>query len=81
MVLSMTDVIRKAMALRRLPSPSMARAIREAAGVSQADVAGSFDPPISRAAVSRWESGERRPRGSHLEQYVEILEALNGASA
>lgn len=72
----MSDLLAKARALHRLPAPAMARAIREAAGVSQADVASALTPPVTRAAVSRWESGARRPTGPHLQQYVDLLDEL-----
>lgn len=76
----MRDVVDKARIIRRLPRPPVARAIREDAGVSQEDIALALDPPVTRAAVSRWESGDRRPTGAHLEQYVRILEELGGVA-
>lgn len=67
---------RKARAARDLPSPAMRRAIREDAGITQDDIAGTFSPPIARQTVSRWETGNRRPRGDHLVQYSELLRHL-----
>ena len=69
---------RTARAKKQLPPPALRRAIREAAGVSQEDVARVFDPPVHRETVSRWERGERTPRGQHLLAYVELLEVLRG---
>jgi DNA-binding transcriptional regulator YiaG len=54
----------------------MCRAIREDAGISQEDIAGTFDPPIARQTVSRWETGDRRPRGERLVQYAELLRSI-----
>lgn len=68
------NVIDEARARRDLPAPSLARAIREAAGVSQAGVARSLG--VNRMTVCRWESGDCRPSGDHLHAYAELLRAL-----
>jgi transcriptional regulator with XRE-family HTH domain len=60
---------------RRLPTPAVARAIRESAGVSQAALAEELG--VDRVTVARWEGGTRRPRGELLRQYVELLEAIH----
>lgn len=52
----------------------MRRALREAAGISAAELA--QDLSVSRQAVAQWERGERTPRGAHLEAYVQALETL-----
>lgn len=73
----MTDIIpldRKLAARRRLPPPKIRRAIREAVGATQADIADELG--IHRETVSRWESGERTPRGEKLVHYVELLDRL-----
>lgn len=64
---------------RRLPSPAMARAIRAAAGVSQARLAAELG--VQRVTVARWEAGKRRPRGELLAAYVELLEGLRQVGA
>jgi DNA-binding transcriptional regulator YiaG len=60
--------------LRRLPHPEECRRIRQAAGASQhltAEAAG-----VSVMAVSRWERGERTPRGETLARYLDVLDQL-----
>jgi transcriptional regulator with XRE-family HTH domain len=65
---------RKIEARHSLPAPAVRRALREGAGISQADVAIACG--VSREAVSRWENGEREPRPDHLAAYVEVLDEL-----
>ncbi len=67
-------IARKVKARRSLPPPSLRRALRESAGLTQEDVAGSVG--VRRESVSRWETGARTPRGSTLVAYAELLEAL-----
>lgn len=69
-----TTLEAKTAALQGLPSPSERRKIRERAGLSQADVATELG--VDRSAVTRWEQGNRRPRGKALEAYVSLLCAL-----
>lgn len=57
-----------------LPTPTACRAIREAARVSQADVARTLG--VARETVYRWENGIREPRGSRLRDYVALLEMM-----
>jgi transcriptional regulator with XRE-family HTH domain len=59
---------------RSLPSPSVRRELREAAGLSQADIAAALG--VSPAAVSRWEAGKRAPRGPWADLYRELLQSL-----
>lgn len=70
----MATAVVKAQALKRLPTPSLARAIREQARVSQVDVAA--DLKVHPTTVARWEAGVRRPRGELLVRYVELLDEL-----
>lgn len=70
----LNEIHRKSQAHRELPGPSLRRAIREDAGLSQADVAEPLG--VTRAAVSRWETGGRRPRGALLVAYSELLQTL-----
>ncbi len=62
---------------RRLPEPALRRLLRERARLSQAEVAAAAG--VDRATVSRWESGEREPRGELLARYVAILDRLAAA--
>lgn len=57
----------------RLARTDRLRALRETAGLSQGDVARwvGVDP----AQVSRWESGQQKPRPEHA---VALLELLDG---
>lgn len=66
----------KVRAHRDLPGPALRRAIRQEAGLSQRDFGEALG--IDRASVSRYESGQRRPRGELLTRYVELLRALQG---
>ena len=71
------DVIERRLRARsELPEPRVRRALREAAGVSQADVAAAVG--VSRQAVDHWESGTRYPRPKHLAAYLEVLRILRG---
>jgi DNA-binding transcriptional regulator YiaG len=67
-------LMNKMRARRGLPDPARRRGIRTAAGVTQADIAAPLG--VTRAAVSRWELGEREPRGALLEAYLSLLERL-----
>ncbi len=64
----------KVQAQRRLPSPEVRRALRVDAGVSQEDIARAVG--VRRETVSKWETGQRTPRGQLLIDYVEALRAL-----
>ena len=71
---NLTEIRRKTQAHRDLPGPALRGAIRQDAGLSQADVAEAIG--VTRAAVSRWETGDRRPRGDLLIAYSELLQGL-----
>lgn len=73
---TLTDEVR---ARRALPAPSMARAIRVSAGVTQERLAREVG--VTRATVARWEASTRRPKGAHLERYAAVLAALQEALA
>ena len=62
---------------RSLPSPAVRRALRVAAGLTQADLAAELG--VSRAAVARWESGTRVPRGDYRITYAALLRELSRA--
>lgn len=68
------DEVRQA---QRLPSPSFARMIRVAAGVSQGRLAAELG--VNTSTVGRWESGERTPRGVSRAKYAALLEQLRAA--
>ena len=60
--------------IRRLARDGGARVIRESAGLSASEVARQLDK--SPATVSRWERGERVPRGDAAEQWAQLLRQL-----
>ena len=65
-------VIYRARARRQLQTaPAIARALREQAGLTQKDVAEVLG--VSRAAICRYEKGDRTPRGERAVRYLEIL--------
>jgi len=59
---------------RGLPPPDLRRAIRKAAGLTHADVAGALG--VSRQAVAHWEGGTRTPRAVALKRYSDLLQRL-----
>ena len=58
-------------ALAALPPPQGRRALRQAAGVSLAEVAAVCG--VSRQTVYAWERGTARPTGDRLGAYLELL--------
>ncbi|MEU2993525.1 helix-turn-helix transcriptional regulator [Streptomyces griseoincarnatus] len=75
MTTSVADTIRSfRLACPELPDRSERRAIREAAGLTQAQVATAVG--VSPQAVALWESGRRTPRGHYLSRYAEALRTM-----
>ena len=70
----MSELLEELRHVRRLPPPTLARAIRKAAEVSQERMADELG--VHRVTVARWEAGQRRPRGRLLHAYVALLDAL-----
>jgi transcriptional regulator with XRE-family HTH domain len=62
---------------QRIAAPPMGRAIREHARLTQEEVGAAVG--VSGSEVSRWEAGRRRPRGSNLAAYAEVLARLREA--
>lgn len=60
---------------RILPPPVLRRALREAAGLTQEDLAAALG--VSRAALSRWETGSRKPRRYNQADYAAVLARLD----
>jgi transcriptional regulator with XRE-family HTH domain len=50
------------------------RALRLAAGLTQAEIAAAVG--VSAACISRWESGSRTPRGGAAARYGRLLDRL-----
>ncbi|MFI1027783.1 helix-turn-helix domain-containing protein [Streptomyces sp. NPDC020951] len=60
-----------------LPSPKERRRLREAASLTQAQVAEQMG--VARETVRAWESGRTTPRGPQREAYAKLLASLNKA--
>ncbi|MEU3611050.1 helix-turn-helix domain-containing protein [Streptomyces sp. NPDC006872] len=60
-----------------LPSPKERRRLREAASLTQAQVAEQVG--VARETVRAWESGRTTPRGPKQEAYAKLLASLNKA--
>jgi transcriptional regulator with XRE-family HTH domain len=58
----------------QLPSPAVRRALREEAGLSQAELAKALG--VHRETISRWEAGKRGLRGRYLVEYAALLKEL-----
>lgn len=70
--------IEDAIALRDLrvqTASGAARMLREAAGLSQGEVADAVG--VSHVTVHRWETGESTPKGKAALRYKELLDALS----
>lgn len=70
------ELLSKARDTRSLPPPTVRRALRQSAGLSQHDVAVALEPPVDAATVCRWENGHRHPRGRNLTSYARLLREL-----
>jgi DNA-binding XRE family transcriptional regulator len=66
------EAIARARARRNLPDPRTRRALREAVGLTQLDVALVLG--VGRVQVVRYESGERNPRPEVAERYADLLD-------
>jgi transcriptional regulator with XRE-family HTH domain len=75
---TLQTAIDRARRRRGFPSPAERRLLRLRAGLTQADVAVSLG--TTTAAVSRYESGDREPRGAILDAYLTVLERLANAN-
>ncbi len=73
--MSLIDAVRTRSAL---PTPALRRAIREAAGVSQGQIARELG--VHRMTVCRWEAGTSTPSGDHRHAYAGILNDLSEAT-
>ena len=62
-----------------LPPVEERRAIRKAAGVTQAGLAHALD--VNFAAVSHWENGRTTPRGRNRRAYAAALDQMRGMAA
>jgi len=74
----MTD-LHRLQAARRAGASGSARRIRQAAGLSQAEVAAVLG--VAQTTVASWETGRRVPRGPAAVRYGRLLEELARDSA
>lgn len=65
---------RELIRLRRLCATGEAKRIRLRAGASQPQVGREIRRPAS--TVSRWENGQRQPRGDSALRYLRVLDEL-----
>ncbi|MFJ7069866.1 helix-turn-helix domain-containing protein [Streptomyces sp. NPDC101115] len=80
MTVTITERINSRMRLRSdLPEPDERRQIREAAGLSQQEIADALG--VSRSAIAQWEQGVRYPRERYRAAYAEALDAMKKAGA
>jgi len=75
----MSALAEQVRAARKLPPPAVARAIRDAAGVSQQQLADELG--VGRVTIARWELGERTPRGELRLRYTSLLDELRDLAA
>lgn len=61
-------------ARRSLPPPSLRRAIREAAHVSQRRLGRELN--VANVTIGRWERGEIDPKGAQLLAYAQLLREM-----
>ena len=59
---------------RRHLRPALARALRLEAKVSQEEVGAELG--VDKSTVSKWETGDRIPRGRLADRYVDLLARL-----
>ncbi|MEU6019652.1 helix-turn-helix transcriptional regulator [Streptomyces sp. NPDC047515] len=68
------DALLEQVAQDDLPAPAERKRLREAAGLSQAQIATALD--ARREAVGNWETGRTEPRPPKRAAYVRLLEGL-----
>jgi HTH-type transcriptional regulator/antitoxin MqsA len=68
------ELLARSIERRRLPEPAMQKFLRIRAQLTQQEVA--LVVKTNRASVSRWESGQRTPRGEQLARYLDLLDRL-----
>lgn len=74
--MSISELLREVRERPTLPPPEMRRAIRKAAGITQARLAGALG--VHEITLLRWEHGSHEPRGEHLVAYARALEEMRG---
>ena len=59
---------------RQLAASGRGRDVREAAGVSQAEIGAAIGATV--AGISKWENGLRRPSGASAIRYARVIREL-----
>lgn len=68
------DEIPTLVAVRALARSGRARQLRESAGLSLQEIADVVG--VTQASISRWELGQRKPRGEAAVRYGRLLQTL-----
>lgn len=76
MATAIEHLLAEARRRQSLPPPAVRRLLREQAGLTQDEVAGTIG--VGRPSVTRYESGTRDPRGEIRLAYVDLLERIAG---
>ncbi|NEE28979.1 helix-turn-helix transcriptional regulator, partial [Streptomyces sp. SID7982] len=71
---SAVDALLEEVAQEDLPTPAERKRLREAAGLSQAQIAKVLE--ARREAVGNWETGKTEPRPPKRAAYARLLEGL-----
>jgi len=71
------NLLDEARVARRLPAPTLAKAIRQDAGISASRMAHELG--VHRATLARWEAGQHKPRGAKRAAWAQLLENIRGA--
>ena len=72
------DTLMQIVATRQRARDGTARAIRQRAGVTLAEMARTVG--VTESTMSRWESGQRNPRGEAALRWMEALAELERAT-
>ena len=71
---SLDQALRRVELRRALPDPARIRLIRQAAGLTQAEVGAAVG--VTQETVSKWESGDATPSNVRLAALIDVLLAL-----
>ncbi|WP_323184498.1 helix-turn-helix domain-containing protein [Streptomyces sp. NBC_00892] len=68
------DAIEALLTRPNLPPPAVRAALRQAEGLTQAEVATAIG--VSRVAFHRWETGQAEPRAHSRAEYLRLLRGI-----
>jgi transcriptional regulator with XRE-family HTH domain len=72
--MQLSELLLRAQRRRALPPTHERARIRQAVGLTQAEIAMVLG--VDRTTVCRWERGNRRPGRAHVNKYAALLERL-----